>query len=634
MSIQESMSNLSRQRKRLLMIAADAVLLPSAATLSLLVWLGLDPVEFRIHWWLILIAPFIGITCNMLFGLYLEIIRFIGSQLIINLAKSVLVTTLLMLAIAFLVDRGEGMARGFFVIFPLVSFMLMGGARLGARNMIRQMIEPKRGKVVIYGAGTAGARLLSTLEADRTYEVTAFVDDNPQLRGSRIRNLRVISPSMLASHRRRYGVSGVMLALPSVMRSRRFEIIESLRSLGLKVMTVPTLQELLSGTADLSDLRELAIGDLLGRDQVKPDTELLNACITGKSVLVTGAGGSIGSELCRLVLRLKPERLVLMDNSEFNLHSIESELTSMAEKESINISSFRFLLGSVTDRPLVDEILESHRIDTIYHAAAYKHVPIVEHNEIEGVFNNAIGTQTVAEAAAAHRVETFVLISTDKAVRPTSVMGASKRMAEMILQAMQSRSTGTRFVMVRFGNVLGSSGSVVPIFRKQIQAGGPVTVTDPGINRYFMTIPEAVELVVQAGSMGSGGEVFVLDMGSPVKIVDLARNMISLAGLSTRDRSNPDGDIEIVFTGLRPGEKLHEELLIGTDEKPTDHPKIMQANEDHLEQDQLDPILGDMELAITNRDSEEVRRCLARAVTGYENAGQGGRGTTSTPVES
>jgi FlaA1/EpsC-like NDP-sugar epimerase len=490
---------------------------------------------------------------------------------------------------------------------------------VGGRLTVRWFLQARNAagdRVVIYGAGDAGAYLVTALRGRGEFVPIAFIDDNSALHRSVINGLEVLSPHDLSNLIEELGVARVLLALPSVSRRRRLEIINQLEQLPIHVQTMPDTADLAAGNARVDDIREVDITDLLGRDSVPPNPKLLDACIRGKSVMVTGAGGSIGSELCLQIAQLGPRRLVLLDLSEAALYRIDQALQDRAQRNSLNIEVVA-LIGSAHHRERVREVLETYAIDTVYHAAAYKHVPLVEHNMIEGVHNNVFGTFHTAEAAIATGVKSFVLVSTDKAVLPTNVMGATKRFAELVLQGLNQRGSGTTFSIVRFGNVLASSGSVVPLFREQIRNGGPVTVTHPEIYRYFMTIPEAASLVIQAGSMGTGGDVFVLDMGKPVRIRDLAEKMIHLMGLTVRDESQPDGDIEICYTGLRPAEKLYEELLIGSNVSGTEHRSIMRAEEDFLPWEELKPLLDQLWSACQRLDCIKAREILLHAVTGY-----------------
>ncbi|MGH8254359.1 MAG: polysaccharide biosynthesis protein, partial [Steroidobacteraceae bacterium] len=500
--------------------------------------------------------------------------------------------------------------------FLLLTFA--GFGRLVARDLLNRTPSSARA-IVIYGAGDAGRRLAEALAASGTLRLVAFVDDDVRRQGVSMRGVRVESPDELSSLVRHRGVSHVLLAMPNATRRRRGEILESLRPLGVTVQTVPELSDIVSGAALIDDIRDVQIGDLLGRDAIPASENLQDACIRGKSVMVTGAGGSIGSELCRQILSRRPQRLVLVELSEHALYQIDRELRLLAAagQHTVEIVS---LLGSVNSKARMRKIMRSYGVRTVYHAAAYKHVPIVEENVLEGINNNVIGTWHTAEAAIESGVETFVLISTDKAVNPPNVMGASKRFAEIVLQGLQHSARQTRFCMVRFGNVLDSSGSVVPLFRDQIRRGGPVTVTHPEVSRYFMTIPEAVNLVLQAGSMGMGGDVLVLEMGKPVRIADLARRMIELSGLSVRDAEHPEGDIEIRFTGLRPAEKLYEELLIGKNVTGTGHPMILRAVEHFPPWDIVQLRLRDLAAAMEEGDVAGARVILEDVVVEYKPA--------------
>jgi FlaA1/EpsC-like NDP-sugar epimerase len=499
------------------------------------------------------------------------------------------------------------------IIQPILLFLAVGFLRLsvgyilGGQMQRRIETMPQRG-VLIYGAGSSGRQLAAAMSASRELRVVGFLDDDRSLYGTRVNGLRVYPIERLRDLIDRKNVTDLMLALPSAPRQRRNEIIQNLRGLPLTVQTLPGLMDLAHGRVQASDLRELSIEDLLSREPVMPELEAVRGKIAGRTVLVTGAGGSIGSELCRQIVAAEPARILLLETSEFALYAIHRNLIEVTGIEVVP------LLGSVTDGFRVAEIMRAWSPDIVFHAAAYKHVPLVEHNPLEGLRNNVIGTLRVAELAAQLGVKDFVLVSTDKAVRPTNTMGATKRLAELVLQGLAAENTGTRFSMVRFGNVLGSSGSVVPLFREQIRQGGPITITHRDITRYFMTIPEAAQLVVQASAMAAGGEVFVLDMGEPVRIEDLARNMIELCGLSVRSPENPDGDIEIVTVGMRPGEKLYEELLIGDNPRPTAHPRIMMASEHHILWPQLRPRLDELERYIGSGAVAPARKLLRELV--------------------
>jgi len=575
---------------------------------------------------IMLAAGAVGVACAWGCGLYREITRYIGLRFAVRVAAAVTLATLLVGFEWFMADRGEGLPRTALINFWLITLIGVGGARAVARTLLRFAMPTKASRVVIYGAGDVGAGLVALLAQDQRSTVVAFVDDNRSRVGSMIRSVPVHSSENLDQVVRSLRADTLLLALPEHARRRRREVFNQISAMGVRVMLVPTLTEIADGTARVDSIRPVKIEDLLGRAPVEPRTELLSRNTSSANVLITGAGGSIGSELARQVLQQGPRKLVLLDNGEFNLYTIEEELRrTVGPSSGPQIVS---VMASVTDEVRMEQVISEHRIDTLYHAAAYKHVPLVEANEVEGVQVNAIGTLRTAQAAIRCGVASFVLISTDKAVRPTSVMGASKRLAEKVLQALSDSqrtpaggSSGvrrtTRFTMVRFGNVLGSSGSVVPQFTEQIRRGGPVTVTHAEMTRYFMTIPEASSLVIQAGAMGGGGDVFVLDMGEPVRIVDLARSMIRLTGFTERTAEHPHGDIEILFTGLRPGEKLFEELLIGKDCQPTDHPGILRANEEFMPWEQLERILARFEAAIDRHDVLEVRELLSATVRGY-----------------
>jgi FlaA1/EpsC-like NDP-sugar epimerase len=506
-----------------------------------------------------------------------------------------------------------------FGIYWALALPWVGGSRYVARYLFLRRLGARgmAARVAIYGAGNAGARVCSALLGGPDFQPVAFIDDKKSLQGSSINGIAVYGPETLEELVRRRRIDRILLAMPSTSRRRRREILTALEPLGVHVQSLPNLSDLISGRAQISELRDVEVSDLLGRDPVPPRPKLSGACIRGKCVLVTGAGGSIGSELCRQIIRLDPTRLVLFEMSELALYNIQRELEEIAGHEKLPAEIVP-LLGNAHHRHRVREVLSTFGVQTIYHAAAYKHVPIVEHNVIEGVHNNVISTWYTAEAALETGVETFVLISTDKAVNPANVMGATKRLAELVLQALQERTTHTRFCMVRFGNVLASSGSVVPLFQEQIRRGGPVTVTHPDVIRYFMTIPEAAQLVLQAGSMAKGGDVFVLDMGRPVRIDDLARHLINLMGLTVRDAANPDGDIEIEYTGLRTAEKLFEELLIGTNVTGTDHPMIMRAIEHHLPWARMQQILNEQLVALASFDCHRALALLTESVAEYQ----------------
>jgi FlaA1/EpsC-like NDP-sugar epimerase len=551
-------------------------------------------------------------------GLYRVAFRRAGAELIPVAALACAAYGLCYITIisAYAFDR---IPRTIGIVQPILLFLAVCGVRLavgyvlGGQMQRRLEAKPIR-RVLIYGAGSSGRQLAAAITASRESNVVGFIDDDRSIQGTRVNGVRVYQSGDLADLVERKGVDDILLALPSATRQRRNEIIAELRPLAVSVRTLPGLMDLAHGRVEASDLRELTIEDLLSRDPVNPDLDVVRAKVGGRTVLVTGAGGSIGSELCRQILAADPARILLLEQSEFALYAIHRNLSEVSSIEIVP------LLGSITDAFRVEQIMRSWAPDIVFHAAAYKHVPLVEHNPLEGLRNNVIGTRRVAEIATRCGVQDFVLVSTDKAVRPTNIMGATKRLAELVLQGLAAENTGTRFSMVRFGNVLGSSGSVVPLFREQINRGGPITITHRDITRYFMTIPEAAQLVVQASAMASGGEVFVLDMGEPVRIADLARNMVELCGLTVRTPANPGGDIEIVTIGMRPGEKLYEELLIGNDPRTTDHPRIMMASEHHIPWPELEPRLRDLEAVIERGAVTEARALLCELVAEFTPA--------------
>jgi FlaA1/EpsC-like NDP-sugar epimerase len=598
------------------MVACDAIGLPLALSLSFLLHAGhagsVPGVE-----WLYLSSVLFTVPVFARIGLYRAVVRFIGVRAAATIALGVASSVIGMVALNELMVDGAVPVEVFAIYFAF-ALLYVTVTRFGARELLR-LSTAHAERVIVYGAGSAGAQLCSALLTSGHLRPIAIVDDNVKFQGVRVGGFKVHSPEKLADLRRRHGAHLILLAMPSATRRRRSQIIDSVSTMGFKVLTVPDIREIVSGKARLEEVRDIEVHDLLGRDPVPPDLGLLGACIRGKSILVTGAGGSIGSELCRQIMDLSPRRLILLEASELALYEIERELRALNVRNGNRIEMVA-LLGNAHHKHRVREILSTFQVQTVYHAAAYKHVPIVEHNMIEGIHNNIFATFNTAEAALECRVETFVLISTDKAVNPTNVMGCTKRVAEMVLQGLQQRGSNTRFCMVRFGNVLESSGSVVPLFREQIREGGPVTVTHPDVIRYFMTIPEAAQLVIQAGSMGSGGDVFVLDMGNPVRIADLAKRMVQLAGYTVRDEKNPDGDIEIRFTGLRPAEKLFEELLIGKNVTGTEHPRILRAMEHSLPWDQMKQVLDELALCAARFDCGRAREVLLRAVPEYQPA--------------
>ena len=605
---------LSRPSKQASMVAADVLSYIASAVVSF--WIVYNTTEFSPPVLVISAAAvLVGIPVHWAFGLYASIVRYMGlSLIVVGLRTTFFVTAIVMTIGAVAGILSAPIRVG--VVFWAFSLILVVGGRLAARMFLSRR-NINREAVIIYGAGRGGAGLVSALIGGDDYLPIALVDDNAELHGKRIHGLRVHSPERLEHLVTEKGATGVLLAMPSASRRRRREVLQRLSEFPVHVQTMPEIRDIVSGKARLDDITDVDVEDLLGRNAVPPNPKLMDACIKGKVVMVTGAGGSIGSELCYQILKLAPARLVLFELSEAALYTIESGIRRHAEKKDIDCDIVA-LLGSVHHEHRVREVIETFEVQTVYHAAAYKHVPIVERNVFEGIHNNVFGTLYTARAAIDGGAESFVLISTDKAVNPTNVMGATKRFAELILQALHAKSVVTKFSMVRFGNVLASSGSVVPLFKEQIKRGGPVTVTHRDIIRYFMTIPEAAQLVIQAGSMATGGDVFVLDMGKPVKILDLAHRMINLMGMTVRDAEHPEGDIEIQFVGLRPAEKLYEELLIGSNVEGTGHPRIMRADEDYLTMDVVTDLLDQLRQASQNLDYEKARKILLTAVKEYD----------------
>jgi FlaA1/EpsC-like NDP-sugar epimerase len=575
------------------------------------------------EWILFAVAPVIAVPIFIRLGLYRAIIRYIEIRALWTIIQA---TTLYSIIFAFILYESgiKGVPRTVSLLNWLLIIVLVSGSRFFVRWWLDDVYyrisedgddgDRNKKNVVIYGAGSAGVQLASALVHGGEFKTVAFIDDNPVLHKQKINGIKICPLDSLSYLMEHHHVANVLLAIPSASRVRIREIIELLEPYAVHVLSMPSVSDIAQGRVTFDTLQEVDIADLLGRDPVEPVTALLQANVTNKVVMVTGAGGSIGSELCRQILQLQPRKLVLFEQNEYALYAIEKEL----QQRNITVLP---VLGSVTNAIRVEKVCQTFGVQTIYHAAAYKHVPMVEKNPAEAVWNNILGTLHTAQAAIDTGVETFVLISTDKAVRPTNTMGATKRFAELILQALSNNADTaqkTRFTMVRFGNVLGSSGSVVPLFREQIAKGGPVTVTDKRIIRYFMTIPEASQLVIQAGAMGQGGDVFVLDMGEPIRIVDLAKRMIHLSGLQIKDDTHPDGDIEIQFTGLRAGEKLYEELLIGDNVSKTSHPRIMRAEETMIPWSELELMLHALEQATKNDNFEQMRVVLQQAVAGFK----------------
>lgn len=618
-----------RPVKRLVVVALDIAMGLFAMWLAFTLRLDVLHWPEGMQWLAYALAPLLAFPIFVNLGLYRAIFRYTGITALVTTGKAVAIYGALLFAIL-MAGQWIGIPRSVGILQPLIFLLLVGASRsLGWMWLAGQTTKAPH-RLLIYGAGTAGAQTAAGLVSARNYVLEAFADDDRAKVGRSINGVRVYAPIALAEVVKRFGITDVLLALPSVPRQRRHQIIENLRELPVRIRTIPGLTDLASGRVTVTDFQDLDLEDLLGRDPVAPDPALLGRHIRGQGVMVTGAGGSIGSELCRQIARQGAARLLLVDHSEFALYSIHQELQSIVQQEAMACELVP-LLASVSHAQHMLDLCQAHRPRTIYHAAAYKHVPMVEANAGEGIRNNVFGTLNMVRAAMASGVENFVLVSTDKAVRPTNVMGASKRVAELVLQAIASctrhspadgGAPRSHFSMVRFGNVLGSSGSVIPLFRSQIAAGGPVTVTHPQVTRYFMTIPEAAQLVLQAGAMAQGGEVFVLDMGEPIAILDLAQRMVALSGLSVRAPEHPEGDIEIVFTGLRPGEKLYEELLIGDGAQPTPHPRILRAHEEHLAWEVLEGRLQALEQAIHQADSAAMMALLHELVPGFHQEPQ------------
>lgn len=641
---------LPRRYKRALQVVVDLVLVWLALWFAFVVRLGYDDMTNPLvgHLWLFTSASFVAIPIFIRFGMYRAVMRFFGNDALIAIFKAVSLSALVLALIVYWYSNHKTVVpRSIIFNYWWLSLFFIGGLRLLMRQYFlgdwyaaKQHVpftsrDNGLPRVAIYGAGAAGNQLLAALRMGRVLRPVAFIDDDSSIADSSISGLQVFSGKDIQRMIDVTGAEEVLLAIPSASRARRREVLGALEAFPVHVRSVPSVNDLASGRVKVDDIQEVDIADLLGRDSVPAQQDLLARCIVDQTVLVTGAGGSIGSELCRQILSLKPKTLLLFDHSEFNLYAIQTELESRIVREALPVRLVPFL-GSIRNQQHLFEMMSMWHVDTVYHAAAYKHVPIVEHNIAEGVINNVLGTLFTAQAALRANVANFVLISTDKAVRPTNVMGSTKRVAEMVLQALSSEIAPimfgdldnvahvnkTRFTMVRFGNVLGSSGSVIPLFYKQIKVGGPLTVTHPKITRYFMTIPEAAQLVIQAGSMGMGGDVYVLDMGEPVRIATLAEKMIHLSGLTVRSEKQPHGDIAIEYTGLRPGEKLYEELLIGDNVQPTLHPMIMSANEDYIAWDELREILTTLMEVVRIEDFSRIRQVLRQLVVGYTPDGE------------
>lgn len=608
--------DLPRVQKQLVAATADIICLPVIFFMSLV--LHFADVRHNIspqYVWLAIGAGFVSVPVYLRLGLYRAVVRFIDQRIIATVLQGVTISTVILVGISVLAF-GPALSIKPFIIYWISAILYVVASRFLARDFLNKRGHLQKTAVAIYGAGQGGSVLANALKSGTEYQPLVFVDDDPQRVNTTIGGIKVYPSSDLARLAKAYNFGTVLLAMPQLSRKEQRAILDRLALLSLRIKITPPISTLVKGKARVEDVRQIEIEDLLSRDVVAPNPELLSLCISGKAVMVTGAGGSIGSELCRQIIALEPSKLVLLDISEFALYTIEQELRELCANEERNVEIVAFV-GSVLETEKCTRILTSFHVDTVYHAAAYKHVPLVEHNPIEGIRNNAYGTLSMAKAAIAAKVKCFVLVSTDKAVRPTNVMGATKRLAELVLQAFARQGSSTCFSMVRFGNVLGSSGSVVPLFRKQIAAGGPITLTHPEITRYFMTIPEAAQLVIQAGAMGKGGDVFVLDMGQPVRIADLAVRMVHLSGQEVNTPATPEGTIEIKYVGLRPGEKLYEELLIGTNVSSTAHPLIQRAKEAEFEWPVLKQMLHQLDEACVRFDHGAIRLHLQKIVREY-----------------
>ena len=615
-----------RPAKRLFVVAVDIIMAVLAT------WVAYSLRYETLHWpsddqwWVYLLAPVLAVPIFTRFGLYRAIFRYTGMDVLFVTGQAIALYALIRVLLLYWV-KWPVFPLTLGVLQPIIFFVLIGSSRVLARYVLAGIglgKEHYHGRMLIFGAGAAGVQTSSAMAITGHVKLLGFVDEDPAKIGQTINGVPVFSALQVPVLVRELGITDILLAIPSASRDRRNKIIQSLRTLPVHTRTLPGLADLTSGRVTVRDFRELDVEDLLGRAAVAPQADLLACSLFNQTILVTGAGGSIGSELCRQILLERPRRLLLLDHNEFGLYTLHRELQAWCHAQTSDIELVP-LLASVANRQRLDWICAQYRPDTVYHAAAYKHVPMVECNPSEGIFNNVFGTLNMAQAAQEARVASFVLVSTDKAVRPTNLMGASKRMAELILQAMADRAGthDTRFCLVRFGNVLGSSGSVVPMFREQLAQGGPLTITHPEVTRYFMTIPEAAQLVLQAAAMATGGEVFVLDMGEPVKILDLARRLVGLSGLQVRDATQPDGDIEFSFIGLRPGEKLYEELLIGDNPTATAHPRIMKAHEDFMTWPELMIQLEQLQQAARAENVVAIRQVLRACVHGFHDTALG-----------
>lgn len=608
---------LPRWQKRLISIGVDFIGLVLIGVLA--IWLRFGSAVFPVTDYVpaIVLLPMLALPVFIKMGLYRAVVRYISHRFVFIVFSAVSLCFLLWSTAIFMLDLS--FPRSALIIAWLMAVFYIAGSRLAVRWLLLKStgLSESAQSVVIFGAGASGRQLMQALEPMANRKVVAFIDDDVSLQNHKIGSVKVYQRSALDELTGRFNVQEILLAIPSLKAIQRKEILHWLEPFPIKVSTLPSLEEIVDGKVSFSDIREVSIEDLLGRDSVPAKQTLLSQCIADKVVMVTGGGGSIGSELCRQIVNQQPKILLVYELSEFALYSIGQELRQLIDSQGLQVELL-LMLGDVKNESKLHSVIAQYQVETIYHAAAYKHVPLVEHNIAEGILNNTMGTYGVAKVAAEQGVKNFVLISTDKAVHPTNFMGASKRLAEMSLQALQDQYTDTRFMMVRFGNVLGSSGSVIPLFHKQIAEGGPVTVTHKEITRYFMTIPEAASLVIQAGSMGVGGDVFVLDMGEPVKIEQLARKVIKLSGLTVVDEFG-EGDIEIQYTGLRPGEKLYEELLIGDNVDGTEHPRIMKAHEAYLPYNELVSELEILKKHLNENDFKALSKQLKKLVDGFNH---------------
>ena len=623
MNLKKTLLSTSRLNKKLLALTSDFLSMSFAILLALVISnveiYSINLEEFLRLFWM----PLLCVITFWYFGVYSSVVRYIDLSVIFILARAIFFAFALGLISKFLyiyllsyfIPRSSDSLisfEGWLVGFITFSFLIIT-SRLTANFYLSDRLSEKR--VVIYGAGDAGIQLASALRVSKEMQPIAFIDSDSSLHGTYLGGIKVLHPKKLERFALKGKVDEVLIAMPSASKLTLRSLLKEIENYSVKVRILPGLAELAEGKVLVSELKEVDISDLLGRLEVEANQDLINKNIAQKVVLITGAGGSIGSEISRQVAR-KASKVILLDTNEYALYSIKNEIENLLPETELHA-----VLGSVTNKKRITEICKAFAVDTVYHAAAYKHVPLVEENPFEAVFNNIIGTQACVQAAIDAEVETFVLISTDKAVRPTNIMGATKRFSEMILQSLAAKediSKRTRITMVRFGNVLGSSGSAIPLFQQQISDGGPLTVTDPEVVRYFMTIPEAAELVIQAGAMGQGGDLFVLDMGEPVQILELAKRLISLSGKEVKNEENPEGDIEIIFTGLRPGEKLFEELLIGDDVRDTQHRQIFKANEEYISWKEVEEYLIEIKEASSSSDHIKLRNIFQQTVSGFK----------------